>query len=313
MDKIYFGVDIGGTTVKVGCFDENGNLHSKYEIVTRRDGDGSYILSDIFSSIDEHIYSIDENVESVKGIGIGVPGPVLDERIVNGCVNLGWGTIDVEKEAKKYTNAKVKIGNDANMAALGERFKGGAQGYNNVVMVTLGTGVGGGIILGGKLINGANGAGGEIGHIPVVHNATEQCGCGKYGCLEQVASATGIVKYAKKLIENTDMQSTLRSEINITAKDVFEAAKIGDEMSVDVIEQVGFYLGTALANIACVIDPEIFVIGGGVSDAGEILLDVIRKTYKEKAFKVSRETKIVKATLGNDAGIYGAVKMVLEE
>lgn len=313
MDKIYFGVDIGGTTVKVGCFDENGNLHSKYEIVTRRDGDGSYILSDIFSSIEEHIYSIDENVESVKGIGIGVPGPVLDERIVNGCVNLGWGTIDVEKEAKKYTNAKVKIGNDANMAALGEMFKGGAQGYNNVVMVTLGTGVGGGIILGGKLINGANGAGGEIGHIPVVHNATEQCGCGKYGCLEQVASATGIVKYAKKLIENTDMQSTLRSEINITAKDVFEAAKIGDEMSVDVIEQVGFYLGTALANIACVIDPEIFVIGGGVSDAGEILLDVIRKTYKEKAFKASRETKIVKATLGNDAGIYGAVKMVLEE
>lgn len=311
MKELYFGVDIGGTTVKIGCFDNEGNMLHKYEIVTRKDEGGKFIIPDIISSVKEYTISTGESEDAIKGIGVGVPGPVIEDRIVLNCVNLGWGVIDVAKEVKALLDVEVKVGNDANMAALGEMFKGGGMGADNVVMITLGTGVGGGVIIDGKILNGKNGAAGEIGHMPVAYDEPDKCTCGKKGCLEQMASATGIVKQTKRILATTDKKSVLKGKEAFTAKDVFDAAHIGDEVAVMAVERLGFYLGTALAHVACTIDPEVFVIGGGVSKAGDILTDSVEKVYKEQAFNPSKGTKITLATLGNDAGMYGAVKLVL--
>lgn len=300
MDKMVYGVDVGGTTVKIGLFDENGNMLHSTEIPTRKEKDGSLILPDIAEYINRN------KTAQVCGIGIGVPGPVLEDGTVNKCVNLSWGVINVEKELEKLTSLPVKAGNDANVAALGESFRGSASGYNDVVMITLGTGVGGGVIIGGRPVNGYYGAAGELGHMPVVYDETEKCNCGKCGCLEQVASATGIVRVAKKIGALSDRES-------FTAKDVFDEAKAGDALCVKAVDKLGEYLGIALANAACMIDPECFVIGGGVSKAGEYLIENIEKWYRMKAFHASRETKIVLAQLGNDAGMYGAAKLILQE
>ena len=249
--------------------------------------------------------------EDVQGIGLGVPGPVDNEGVVHKCVNLGWDVVNVEKELEEKTGLLVKAGNDANVAALGEMWQGGGKGYQNVVMVTLGTGVGGGIIVGGKIIAGANGAGGELGHIHMDDEETECCGCGRKGCLEQYASATGIVRVAGRMLAASEEDSTLRGLQNITAKDVLDAFKEGDALAVRIMEYVGDLLGGALAGFAAVVDPEAIVIGGGVSKAGQPLIDCIQKYYMKYAFPSCKDTQIVLATLGNDAGICGAAKMVL--
>lgn len=309
MKDIRIGVDVGGTTVKLGLFRAD-TLTDKWEIPTRTEQNGAGILSDIKDSIEEKLKEKNISKEEVLGVGIGVPGPVDGEGIVHGCVNLGWQTFSVEKELGELLNLPVKAGNDANVAALGEQWQGGGRGCGSMVMITLGTGVGGGIILNGRILAGVHGAAGEIGHMPVIYDETEYCNCGKKGCLEQAASATGIVRTAKRLLAQSSQESTLRSREDFTARDVFDEAKKGDALAGQAVERLGEYLGIAAAHIACVVDPEVFVIGGGVSRAGEVLIETIKKYYKEKAFKGTREAGFKLAELGNDAGIYGAARLL---
>ena len=311
MAKYVFGVDIGGTTVKIGIFTDDGKLLDKWEIPTRTDEGGKYILSDIAESVEDRRVEMGIDKKDVLGVGMGVPGPVRADGTVLRCVNLGWGIFNVEEELSKLTGYVVKAGNDANMAALGEMWQGGGKGHRNIVMVTLGTGVGGGIIINGKMISGVNGAGGEIGHICVNDSETEKCGCGNTGCLEQYTSATGIVRSANILLNTTDKPSKLRTVQYISAKEIFVAAKDGDELAASLVENHGKVLGKALAQIACVVDPEIFVIGGGVSRAGDILVDTTKKYFLEYAFHACRTTQFALATLGNDAGIYGGACSII--
>lgn len=314
MAKNYFGVDIGGTTVKMGYFDADGTLVAKWEIPTIKDNGGEKILPDVVKAIEAKLAEEGVAKEDLAGVGIGVPGPIFSDGTVNRCVNLGWGVFNVADKVRELigmADLTVKVGNDANVAALGEMFKGSGEGYKNLVMVTLGTGVGGGIILDGKILTGTTGGAGEIGHMPVGLNETECCGCGNKGCLEQYASATGIVKVAKKILSECDTETPLRNMEGFSAKDVMDLAKGGDQVAIDVIEQLGDYLGKALAHIACVVNPSAFVIGGGVSKAGQFLIDVIEKHFKKNAFVPCSDVKFVIASLGNDAGIYGAVAQVL--
>ncbi|MCI9611785.1 MAG: ROK family glucokinase [Eubacterium sp.] len=311
MKKYGFGVDIGGTTIKMSLFEMTGHMVDKWEIPTNTSDHGSSILDDVAAVIEGRLVSDGISKEDVEGIGIGVPGPVVEDSVVVCCVNLGWGRVDVAKELSEKTGLKVRVGNDANVAALGEMWQGGGKGYKNVIMITLGTGVGGGIIIDGKIINGSNGAGGEIGHVFVDEAEEEKCGCGKCGCLEQYASATGIVRLAKRALAADGRDSALRSVENLSAKAVADAAKAGDALALEVLEKMGKILGTALANAACIVDPEVFVIGGGVSKAGTIITEVIRKYYIERAFQSCRNADFALAQLGNDAGVYGCVYLLL--
>lgn len=312
MQKLIFGVDLGGTSVKIGLFDEIEGLLENWEIKTRKENNGAFILGDISDFVLGKIKEKNLGKENILGIGIGVPGPVSSDGTIYNGVNLGWGSFNVEKELENLSGFPVKAGNDANIAALGEMWKGGGKKYKNLVLVTLGTGVGGGVILDGKIVSGINGSAGEIGHMPVTEDETQLCGCGKYGCLEQVASATGIVKVAKKLLAESETPSKLREIQNLNSKDVFAAAGKGDSIAIQVTETLGKYLGTALANVSSVIDPEVFVLGGGVSKAGQVLIDLIQKYYKVKAFSASKDTEIVLAELGNQAGMYGAAKILID-
>jgi len=306
-----FGVDIGGTTVKMGLFNGAGEIVEKWEIVTRTENEGEAILPDIAASINAKVAEHKIAKEEVLGVGVGVPAPVTSEGIINGSANLGWKYKEAKRELEELTGLKAEFGNDANVAALGEMWKGGGAGCKNMVMVTLGTGVGGGVIINGKILVGENGAGGEIGHLCVNYEETDHCGCGNCGCLEQYASATGITRLAKKKLANETRQTMLNAE-TVSAKEVFDAVKAGDEVAKEVAEEMGTYLGHALANLAVVADPAVFVIGGGVSKAGEILLPYIEKPYQEKAFFANKKAKFTLATLGNDAGICGAAKLILE-
>ena len=311
MKKYGFGVDVGGTTIKMGFFETDGTLLDKWEIKTNTANGGSEILPDIARSIDNKLAQEGISKSEVQGIGVGVPGPVKQDAIVNRCVNLGWGIVNVAEELGALTGLQVKVGNDANVAALGEMWQGGGKGCKDVVMVTLGTGVGGGIIVDGKIVAGFNGAGGEIGHITVNPDEIEACNCGNYGCLEQYTSATGIVRMAKRKLAKSDDETTLRKFDPLTARDIFDEAKAGDEVAKELVDELGNILGATLAKIGCVVNPEVFVIGGGVSKAGAILIDTIQEHYRETAFYALKETRFELAKLGNDAGIYGSVAMLL--
>ena len=312
MASYVFGVDVGGTTVKMGLFRNDGTVVDKWEIPTRTENGGEKVLPDIADAIRGKMAEKGIDRADVAGAGVGVPGPVDSQGIVHRAVNLGWGVFNMEETLSGLLDGMVvKGGNDANVAALGEMWKGGGQGYSNLVAVTLGTGVGGGIIIDGKILTGATGAGGEIGHIHIEDGETDQCGCGNYGCLEEYASATGVVRLAKRALAASNVDSVLRSA-EVSAKSVFDAVKAGDALAISVAEQFGEYLGKGLAAIAGVVNPEIFVIGGGVSKAGEVLFQYIQPAYQKYVFHGSREAKFALATLGNDAGIYGAAKLVLE-
>lgn len=313
MKKYGFGVDVGGTTVKMGFFETDGKLIDKWEVRTDTSDGGKNILSDIAQSIDNKLAQEGISKNDVQGIGIGVPGPVTSDGVVHTCVNLGWGTVDVAEQLKSLTGIDVCAGNDANVAALGEMWQGGAKGSTNVIMVTLGTGVGGGIIVDGKVVAGFNGAGGEIGHITVNKDEIEACNCGQFGCLEQYTSATGIVRMAKRRLAKSEDETVLRRYEELTAKDIFDEAKNDDEMALALVDDFGYILGSTLSNMACVVNPEIIVIGGGVSKAGQILIDSIRKHYQATAFHACKETRFELATLGNDAGIFGSMQMTLDE
>ena len=310
--KYCFGVDIGGTTVKMGLLEEEGKIVDKWEITTDTSEEGKAILPNVAASIENKMKEHGLTKEDIIGVGAGVPAPVTAEGIVNGSANLGWNYKEVKKELEELTGMKACIGNDANVAALGEMWKGGGVGEKNVIMVTLGTGVGGGVIINGKVLVGANGAGGEIGHLCVNYEEKDKCGCGNCGCLEQYASATGIVRLAKKKL-GQELRPTILTKEDVTAKDVFDAVKAGDETAKEIAVEFGRYLGYALANLAAVLDPAVIVIGGGVSKAGEVLIPYIREPFMERAFFANRNVKFALATLGNDAGICGAAKLVLEE
>lgn len=312
MKKYAFGVDIGGTTCKIGFFETSGILLDKWEIKTNTENSGEMILSDVAKAVDNKLAQEGISRDDVQGIGVGVPGPVRSDGVVNRCVNLGWGMVNVADDLGALTGLQVKAGNDANVAALGELWQGGAKGSRDAVMVTLGTGVGGGIIVDGKVVAGFNGAGGEIGHITVNNDEIEPCNCGQYGCLEQYASATGIVRMTKRKLAKTAEETGLFKYENLTAKDVFDEAKAGDAVAMDVVEEICGILGAALSNIACVVNPEVIVIGGGVSKAGDILIKTIQEHYIETSFHACRDTRFALAVLGNDAGMYGCVKMLLD-
>lgn len=311
MEKYLFGIDVGGTTVKCGLFTSEGELLEKWEIVTKRENKGAAVPQDIADTILAKMKEKAISASEVIGVGIGIPGPVTREGIVLRCANLGWGIVDVSKMMSELTGLKVLAGNDANVAALGEMWKGGGKGYKDVVMVTLGTGVGGGVIIDGKVNAGSNGGGGEIGHITVNPNEEAACGCGNHGHLEQYASATGVVRIAKKKLEAADTPSKLRSIADFTAKDIFDCAKEGDAVALDVVEVFGYYLGLALSHVAAAVDPEIFVIGGGMAKAGNIILETVERHYKSNILYALQNKKFCLAELGNDAGIYGCAKLML--
>jgi len=309
--KKCIGIDLGGTTVKLGLFCEDGTLVEKWEIPTRTEENGKYILPDIADSIKEKLETAGISGEEVLGAGIGVPGPMLPDGYVETCVNLGWRDINPEKELSELLGFPVYGGNDANVAALGEFWQGGGSGYENVVAVTLGTGVGSGIILNGKILTGSNGMGGELGHLPVNRDEAELCNCGGRGCVEMYASATGLVRLAKRHLAVSEELSVLRVSGNFTAKDVLDAAKAGDELAEIVVDEAMNYLAVGLTMLTYTVDPEVYVIGGGVSKAGEYLLDKLRVHYDRYIKLSAKRAKICLATLGNDAGIYGAAKLVL--
>ena len=311
MKKYCFGIDVGGTTIKCGLFSTDGNLLDKWEITTRTEENGVHILPDIAEAINQKIEDRGLTKNEIEGIGLDIPGPVNEKGVCMLAVNLHWGQVNIVREMEKMTGIRTKALNDANAAALGECWKGGGAGHKNLIMVTLGTGIGGGVVVEGKVIAGAHGSGGEIGHVHVTEALNEPCNCGNVGCLEQVASATGIVRLAKmQLDQNPDQPSVLRGKA-FTAKDVWDAVKAGDEAADAIAEKFGLYLGRALAAFACVTDPEIYVIGGGVSKAGNVILDYVQKYYRQYAFPGCKDAAFALATLGNDAGIYGAAKVVL--
>ena len=299
--KYGFGIDLGGTTVKIAYFDETGNMLDKWEIPTVTDEGGKHILPHIAASIKGYMADHAISCSDILGMGIGVPGPVSGKGVVNKCVNLGWGVFNIAEELSNLTGFPVKAGNDANVAALGEYWKGGGQGFDNMVFTTLGTGVGGGIVIEGKLLHGAHGSGAEIGHMVLNRHETATCGCGKHGCVEQYCSATGIVRLAG-----------LHGMENVTCKDIFDAGNAGDPVALEVLDEYYEYLGEFLGSLCSVVDPEIVVLGGGVSKAGQPLLDGGERYFHKYVFHAASKVKFALASLGNDAGAYGAFKLALD-
>lgn len=306
--KYGFGVDLGGTTVKIACFTEQGEMVTKWEIPTDTNNAGENILPDIAKSVKQYIE--DKKLQDVLGIGIGVPGPVDPRGIIDRGINLGWGRKDVAGELSAITGYPVSAGNDATLAALGEAWMGAGKGYESMILITLGTGIGGGIVVDGKILPGAHGAGGEIGHMTLNREETVPCNCGKYGCAEQYCSATGIVRMTKEALQKSDTPSCLRQQ-ELTCKAVFDAAAAGDTLACEVLEKVYTLLGEFIADICCVVDPEVVCLGGGVSKAGNVLLEGVRKHFVSRVFPCAAETVFTIATLGNDAGVYGAFRLAM--
>lgn len=310
MKKYCFGIDVGGTTVKLGLFNLDGEVVDKWEVPTRTEENGIHILPDAAKSILEKIEEKKIDKSEIVGVGVGVPGPVSDDGMVMVAVNLGWKNYPLNKTLEQLLDMPVKSGNDANVAALGEMWRGGGEGHQNLVAVTLGTGVGGGIIVNGRILNGSNGSGGEIGHMHIQDGEQEACGCECYGCLEQYVSATGIVRLAKRKLAVTTKE-TILSVDNLSAKTVFDAVKEKDQVAVEIAEEFGDILGKGMAIVATVVNPEIFVIGGGVSKAGEVIIEYVKPYFEKYCFKGAAHVTFALAKLGNDAGIYGAAKMIL--
>ena len=300
-----FGIDIGGTTVKIGLLDLSGNFIDKWEIPTDRAEKGRHILPDIAKSVLEYLRNNNIAYSAIDGIGFGVPGPVINS-VVSQCANLGWENVDVKQEFAKLIPFKTRIvaSNDANVAAYGEIMKGGSH-VRNAVMFTLGTGVGGGIVIGGQLLDGTNGAAGEYGHMRADFKHNFICNCGLIGCLETVTSATGVVRLAKEFLRE-DKNSVLSQMESFTAKDVYENAEKGDPLCVKVTNEVAYYLGYAASIMAATVDPERFIIGGGMSRSGDFLLKAVEEQYQKFAFRACKKTPFYLAKLGNDAGMVGA-------
>lgn len=310
--KYCFGVDIGGTFVKLGLFTAEGELLEKWQINTRRENNSEYILPDIAEALENKRKEKAISKEDVIGVGFGTPGPVTEDGVAVCPANLDWVNKPVAKELSELTGLPCKGGNDVNVAGLGEMWRGGAKGYKNAVVVPIGTGVGAAIIVNGQIIAGAKGAAGEVGHIHVDDEIEQPCGCGAVGCVEQFASATGLVRMAKKVLRETERKTVLRNVDEVTAKAVIDAAKANDQVADEIFDKFCDYLGYSLAATAAVIDPEIFIIGGGVSKAGQFLVDRVQTYFKKYVWPGCRDIKFALAELGNDAGIYGAASMMIK-
>lgn len=312
MERKCVGVDVGGTTVKIGVLSEQGKILSKWEIPTRTQEQGRHILPDVAESILSYFRGHGIVAEDVVGVGIGIPGPVTGDGYTEVSVNLGWKGVYVERElAALLGGISVRAANDANVAAVGEMWQGGAKGYRNIMLYTLGTGVGGGVVVGGKPVSGALGMGGEIGHILVNTEEKERCNCGNHGCLEQYASATGIVKEMRRTLGGNTAPCVLRGKEAFSCKEVLDAAKAGDRLALDTVRRCMRYLALSMQYVTHITNPEIFLIGGGVSKAGEFLLDIIREYYLGFTVMAVEKTPVGLAALGNDAGMYGAARLVL--
>lgn len=314
MKPYVFGADVGGTAIKLGLFSSDGELLDKSKIPTRTENSGHDIIPDIIAEMDRMLSAEGASWDEVEGVGMGIPGPVTEDGIVLRCINLGWGVFSIPDRVKslKPEINRVKVGNDVNAATFGEMRRGAGRGRKNVVMVTLGTGVGGGVIINGKMIFGRSGAAGEIGHVCVNPEETDRCRCGHCGCLEQYCSATGLLrKTRKRLAENPEEETVLRDIEDLTAKDICDAARDGDAVADDMLKRLGMRLGIALSAVAGTIDPDVILIGGGLSEAGSILLDKVITYYRTYAFHAYQDTEFALASLGNDAGIYGCAEMII--
>ncbi|EZP76146.1 ROK family glucokinase [Parageobacillus genomosp. 1] len=305
-EKWLVGIDLGGTTTKMAFVTTDGDIVHKWEIDTDLSNQGKNIVKHISRSLQETLQHLGENKDRLLAIGIGAPGPVhMETGMLYEAVNLGWKNYPLKEELERETSLPVAVDNDANIAALGEMWKGAGSGARDLICVTLGTGVGGGVIANGQIVHGVNGAGGEIGHMTMIPSGGGPCNCGKSGCLETIASATGIVRIAKEKLAASDRPTMLRPDA-VTAKAVFDAAKAEDALALEIVEEVTFYLGLALANAANVSNPKKIVIGGGVSKAGSILVERVTTYFRRFAFpRVAEGATIVLATLGNDAGVIG--------
>ncbi|MEW9500419.1 ROK family glucokinase [Jeotgalibacillus marinus] len=319
-ENLIIGVDIGGTTIKIAFVLDQGEIVEKWEIPTNKSNKGVSIIPDIAASIKLKMVQYSIKKETVLGIGVGAPGPVNRQTgILYTGVNIGWDEpVALRDELQQLTGLPVVIENDANVAAIGEMWKGAGDGARDVVCVTLGTGVGGGVIVNGDIAHGVKGAAGEIGHITAVPENGYYCNCGKYGCLETVASATGVIRLAMDALKESNAPSTLREVLAVTgqlsSKEIFDAATMGDLVATQVVQKLSFYLGLALANLGGALNPEKIVIGGGVSQSGDTLLNPLREKFKQFAFStVAESTTIEVATLGNDAGVIGAAWLIKEK
>jgi glucokinase len=312
--KYAFGVDVGGTSVKLGFFTREGVLMEKWEIPTHSENGGSAILPDIARSIDDCLARRGVAKTDVLGIGIGVPGPVDDDGNVNRCVNLNWGVFNLHETLGALTGLPVKAGNDANVAALGEYCDGGGKGSRSMLMVTIGTGIGGGFIWNGQILNGAHGVGCEIGHLCVDPAPdAEVCTCGKRGCAEQYASARALGRIAQRaLLADPDRPTLLREQPEVSSRIVFQCAARGDALARELLERIYDVLGLTIAGGCCMVDPELVLLGGGMSKAGQVLLDGVEPRFLHHMFHACKGTKFALATLGNDAGIYGCFHLALE-
>lgn len=313
---IILAADIGGTTCKLGVLDENLEILHKWEIPTKTENNGESILKNVYDSFVANAKHKNYDMNDVLGIGLGVPGPIdFKTGVVNGAINLNWhGKINIKEQFEKLSGLPVYVDNDANVATLGEKFKGAGQNEPDVICVTLGTGVGGGIISNNELVHGHNGSGGELGHFKVDFKERFQCNCGKKGCLETVASATGVVNLSYHYYAELQFQTVIEDAIKnrtLQAKMVFDAAKAGDEFATYVIKKVARNLAYALSVFSVVTNPKYIIIGGGVSKAGDFLIQHIEDVYREITFTPATQgTKVVTATLGNDAGIIGAAGLI---
>lgn len=306
-----YGIDIGGTTIKIGLFNNKHKLLDKWEIKTDISNKGKNIISDIINSVEQYNQKNNINNKDIDGLGFGVPGPVVNG-VVNQALNLGWDKFNLVEEIKKITNIQnIVVANDANLAAAGEVWAGSGKDVDSLVMFTLGTGVGGGVIFNKQIVEGHNGSAGEIGHIIVNRDSDNLCSCGNYGCLETYSSATGIVNNTIKILNTYEEESSLRNYDEITAKLVFEQAKAKDPLALKAVNKLCEYIGFAASIVAVTNDPELFIIGGGVSNAGDILLEGVKRYYSKYAFHAVKDTKFKIAQLGNDAGIYGAAYLAL--
>lgn len=309
MKKVCFGVDVGGTTVKLGLVSQEGELLDKREFPTFRD------LGATFDDIADHMRQVMADFHSMRdvadeyqcvGAGVGVPGPIVEQSKVVQCANLGWENVNVAQELSVRAGVPVRVANDANLAALGETWQGAGRGCRNLVMLTVGTGIGGGIICDGRIVAGATGSGGEVGHMTVPFHPDWQCGCGRKGCLEVTSSASGIIRAAKAFSPFKEMEK-------VTAKDVYDAAAIGDKNAQAVVGEAAAALGMAAATISCIVNPEVILLGGGVSAAGSALLDPVEAAFRSCAFGPSADVRFALAQLGNNAGIYGGAALFFAE
>lgn len=302
MKQVCFGVDIGGTTVKLGLVSREGELLDKREFPSFRD------LHATFDDIANHMRQVMSAFPDCQcmGAGVGVPGPVVAQSRVVRCANLGWADVDIAQELSSRADVPVRVANDANLAALGESWQGAGKGCRNLVLFTIGTGVGGGIICDGRIVAGAAGGGGEVGHMTVPFHPDWQCGCGRKGCLEVTASASGIIRAARQFSPFKEMDK-------VTAKDVYDAAAAGDKNAQAVVGEAAAALGMAAVTVSCIVNPEVILLGGGVSAAGSALLDPVEAAFKTCAFGPCSDVRFGLAQLGNNAGIYGGAALFFAE